>query len=314
MTPPLSIVQLLAARQRQTSKRGHRSDRAHLAIVIECGGMRGIVAGGFVAELCSQGLSECFDSVHGSSAGASVGAYFLANQPDDGLEIYRTDICNRRVVNPYGFFSKPCMVETDYIVDVVINKKRKLDVSEVVKSPGLLNVITTAATDGAPTVHNRFDCRDDVLIALKASLRVPGPCEPGVLIHGKRHLDGGLTSPLPVFSAVLSEATHILVVGTQTAPNYVRKNPMSRVEGAWLAINYGVRFGRAYVAANLPPRYPQQQSTVTQFICRGADGTHCDWYTVDHLTLTKVEHEARSLGKAFVQRVRSTPCSQPTSP
>jgi YD repeat-containing protein len=80
--PVLSVVR---ERVKSKSKPGRRlksssSDGAHLALVIEGGGMRGAVSAGMAAALSTLDMLDAFDSIHGSSAGAIVGAYLVSRQ------------------------------------------------------------------------------------------------------------------------------------------------------------------------------------------------------------------------------------------
>ncbi|KAL7534882.1 hypothetical protein ACHAXR_006139, partial [Thalassiosira sp. AJA248-18] len=83
--PVLSIVR---ERVKTKSKPGDRLQGAapsgdtipHLALVIEGGGMRGAVSAGMAAALSTLDLLDAFDSIHGSSAGAIVGAYLVSRQ------------------------------------------------------------------------------------------------------------------------------------------------------------------------------------------------------------------------------------------
>jgi len=77
--PVLSIVR---ERVKSKSKPGDRGedDTSHLALVIEGGGMRGAVSAGMAAALSTLDLLDAFDSIHGSSAGAIVGAYLVSRQ------------------------------------------------------------------------------------------------------------------------------------------------------------------------------------------------------------------------------------------
>ncbi|KAL9184591.1 hypothetical protein ACHAXT_012561 [Thalassiosira profunda] len=90
--PVLSIVRERVATK---SKPGQRQPPAsgdvipHLALVIEGGGMRGAVSAGMAAALSTLDLLDAFDSIHGSSAGAIVGAYVCSRQLS--VDIY-TDI------------------------------------------------------------------------------------------------------------------------------------------------------------------------------------------------------------------------------
>ena len=96
----LSIRELLRLRQDTASACGNRADPYHLALVIEGGGMRGVVSGGMVSALEERALLRCFDSVHGSSAGACAGAYFVAGQARLGTRIFYEDW--RRILQRYS--------------------------------------------------------------------------------------------------------------------------------------------------------------------------------------------------------------------
>src|SRR5581483_4629326 len=51
-----------------------------VALVIEGGGMRGVVSAGMTAAIEQLGLRDSFDEVHGASAGAFNAAFFIAGQ------------------------------------------------------------------------------------------------------------------------------------------------------------------------------------------------------------------------------------------
>src|SRR5205085_4592843 len=69
------VLGLLAARARAGGARG---DGAALALVIEGGGMRGVVSSAMAAAIEARGLTRCLDLVVGTSAGALNGAALLA--------------------------------------------------------------------------------------------------------------------------------------------------------------------------------------------------------------------------------------------
>lgn len=298
-----SVRSIMIARARSGSKRGSRSDGHHLSLVIESGGMRGVAAGGFIKVLADAALTDTFDSIHGSSAGACAAAYFLAGQANLGLKIYE-DIATREVVNPLRFLSQPCIVDTDYIADVLMAKKWKLDAQPIISEPGVLNVTTTSATDGLPVIHNRFRTAEELLLALKASLRVPGPLEPGVLIEGRRHLDGALIAPMPLFSAAAAGATHILAVCTQRVQDYTESSRVIAIlEGAAVGAMYGRALMNRYIAAHGADRRILGSGVVipTDFLIRPASATHCGRLTIDVSILAKVEAESAEAARAYLR-------------
>jgi predicted patatin/cPLA2 family phospholipase len=93
------VAQLMLERQRQHSKPLKRKDGRTIALVIEGGGMRGVISGGMVAALEQLGLLDIFDVVYGSSAGAIAGAYFLAGQARYGTTIFYERLNNSRFIN-----------------------------------------------------------------------------------------------------------------------------------------------------------------------------------------------------------------------
>jgi len=83
-TPPdHAALQLIRQRKREGSKPGARraEDTAHVALVIEGGGMRGCVSAGMASALLHFGYVDAFDSIYGSSAGSMIGAYMMTDPP-----------------------------------------------------------------------------------------------------------------------------------------------------------------------------------------------------------------------------------------
>lgn len=298
-----AVAALLGERLTSRTKPGGRIDGFHLALVIECGGMRGASAGGTVQALYDGGLLPCFDSIYGSSAGACAGAYFLAEQPEIGRAIFHEDICRREVVSPYRVWARPCMVDTDFIVDEIIARKRKIDFPKIAMSPCSLNIVSSCLDTSAPHVHRDFPIMETLLESLRATLRVPGPREQGVLIDGQRHLDGGLLEPIPISVAISSGATHILVVGTQRSKDYSLISPTLRIEASLLKMIYGELFASAYFEAGRRPRLPaQKSSSAIEVLCRPDASPKCSWFCIDKDLLLRVERDARLAGEAFVRR------------
>src|SRR5262249_39413334 len=63
-----------------------------LRLVVEGGGMRGVVSGGALIALERVGLTSVFDEVYGESAGAINACYFLAGKAAFGGRIYLEDL------------------------------------------------------------------------------------------------------------------------------------------------------------------------------------------------------------------------------
>ena len=82
------------------SQPGARRDGHRVALVLEGGGMRGVVSAGTTAALERFGLTPCFDLVVGSSAGAINGAALIAGVAREGTATYCGPLASRSFVNP----------------------------------------------------------------------------------------------------------------------------------------------------------------------------------------------------------------------
>ncbi|MFE5078845.1 patatin-like phospholipase family protein [Streptomyces mirabilis] len=78
---PHPVWRVLTERAQADSRPGARADGYRVALAIEGGGMRGIIAGGMALALHELGLTNGFDAVYGASAGAASGAWLLSSSP-----------------------------------------------------------------------------------------------------------------------------------------------------------------------------------------------------------------------------------------
>ena len=69
--------------------------------------------------------------------------------------------------------------------------------------------------------------QEEVWTAILASSRMPWAGGPPVEIDGRRYLDGGMISPVPVAEAIAAGATHVLAL--QTRPFGIPRKSASRV-------------------------------------------------------------------------------------
>jgi predicted patatin/cPLA2 family phospholipase len=206
---------LLRARAQSASRPGAREDSARIALCIEGGAMRGVVAAGMVAALEELGLTRAFDAVYGSSAGAICGAYFLASQAGLGARIYSEDINNRRFASRARGLRGRAIVNLDYLVHEVMVARKPLDVDAVLASGTPLSVVATDVMSGDAAVLRGFSSGNELLAALRASATMPviagGPCA----FRGRQYFDGSLAEPIPLQCADDEGCTHMVVLLTR---------------------------------------------------------------------------------------------------
>ena len=136
------MIEVLKARAARRSRVPH-GDGARIALAIEGGAMRGVVSAGMVAALEQLGLTDAFDAVYGSSAGAINGAYFLAGQANLGVTIYSEDINNRHFIDLRRPLTGKSIVDLGFLIEHVARRLKPLATDRVLASASPLTVIAT---------------------------------------------------------------------------------------------------------------------------------------------------------------------------
>lgn len=206
---------LLLSRGAAKSQRGRRDDPFHLALVLEGGGMRGIVSIGMASVFEDNNLFAAFDSVHGSSAGACAAAYFTTGQSHLGASIYYEDINNKSFIDLWRPSRFRPIMNVDFLIDEVMRKRKPLRTEFILNNPGLLHIVAADANSGKEVLFDRFNNEDEIYGALKGSICLPLIAGKSVNVGGRQLIDGGLVQQIAVPSAVSAGATHIIVLMTR---------------------------------------------------------------------------------------------------
>lgn len=202
-------------RRAAAGTRSPHGDNAKIALCIEGGAMRGVIAAGMVAALEQLGLTHAFDGVYGSSAGAICGAYFLAGQAEIGARIFTEDINNRRFASRLRTFSRRPIVDLNFLVDDVMVGAKRLDTDRVLASRTPLTVVATDVASASTALLGHFVDGDELRAALRAGATMPIIAGPPHPFRGRRYFDASLTEPIPVPSADRAGFTHIIVLLTR---------------------------------------------------------------------------------------------------
>ena len=220
------VIEAIRRRRAEGSRPGARTDGRRIALVIEGGGMRGVVSAGMTAAIEQLDLRDAFDEVHGASAGAFNGAFLLAGQAAYLTALYPHGFGDPRFVSFRRALRGRPLFDMDYVVGEVWRRQRPLRVDRILSSPIKLHCTATDA-DQAEIV-DLTDLADDeeIRCALRASGRLPWLAGPPVEFRGRRLLDATLAEAIPVHAAQRS-ATDMLVL--QTRPHGVHHAPLSGV-------------------------------------------------------------------------------------
>ena len=223
-----SVLDLVNDRLRDKSRPAQRTDSHKLGLVIEGGGMRGVVAGGMISALESLGVKNVFDVVYGTSAGAIIGAYFVADQARVGTTIYYENINNSRFISRYNIFSSDPVMSLEFLLDHVCVKEKPLAAERVLDGPIPLIATATSLSDQATHALGNFSDREELFEALRCSARIPWVAGEPVQFRGQYYVDGGVVQPIPYKAAIDDGCTHI--VALLTRPRDTVRAPAGLVE------------------------------------------------------------------------------------
>lgn len=210
MTHP--VTRILAARTRS----GDRADGHRVALVVEGGGMRGVVSAAMTAALEDLGLTGSFDLAVGTSAGALNAAAMLAGVANGCMHEYSAGFAGREFINPARLLLGRPAVDVEFVLDF---NSTGLDAdrhARALASGVELHCVATDVATAGPAGLTGMSTLDELRGALLATSRLPWVGGHPVPFRGRRFLDGGLTEPVPVNTAVAAGATHVLVLLTRS--------------------------------------------------------------------------------------------------
>jgi len=180
------------------------------------------------------GMTNAFDVMVGSSAGAFNCAYLMAGQAPFGTTIYYDDLPHgfRRVRLASALTGQT--LDMGFVMDDVVARRKPLDLQAILGSPIDLGIVVSDVETRKSVLARSFSDEADLLGALRATASVPVLCGPPVMYRGRLVTDGGLYQPFPYRSAIDMGATHVLVLTTRLSD---RRPAPSRLTD-WLTAAY----------------------------------------------------------------------------
>ncbi len=218
---PTSTIELLKERASCLREGKEPLDGRKVGLVVEGGAMRGVVSCAALMGLEELGMTEVFDEVYGASAGAVNGAYFLAGQAAYATTIYYQKINNTRFIRRLWHRK---VVDIDDLFESIIAGDRPLRIDKVLASRSRLFVTIADACTGEAFLGQPQASETPLLTLLKASTAMPLLYNRLVSVDGRDCFDGGLINPLPIFEAIQSGCTDLLVLLTRP-PNFRECTP-----------------------------------------------------------------------------------------
>jgi predicted patatin/cPLA2 family phospholipase len=237
------VVALIRNRRDQGSLPGERDDGRRVALVIEGGGMRGVVSAGMTAAIEQLGFTNTFDEVHGASAGAFNAAFLIAGQASYLTGLYQHGFGNPRFVSARRVLRGRSLFDMDYVINEVWRTQRPLHTERILESA--IKLHCTATDVESAQVVDLTDLHDDseIRTAMLASARLPWLSGAPVRFRGRMLFDATLAESVPVH-VPRHTATDMLVL--QTRPHGITHTPLSSTV-ANLTDRYLVKFNPALV-------------------------------------------------------------------
>ena len=187
-------------------------------LVLEGGGLRGAYTAGVLSWLMDHHIA--FDFAVGISSGALYAACFVADMREQFPQLSVEYASRKENVGWYPILNEGTPVGYNYLFETVINQKLKLDAARVRQAKTKMEFgIYDLAKQSTFWLTNK-DC-DDRWLFIKAACTLPIAGR-SVMIKGKKYMDGGLTSMIPIERSLENNCDKHFVVTTKDI-SFVRK-------------------------------------------------------------------------------------------
>jgi predicted patatin/cPLA2 family phospholipase len=211
---PKAALAAIRARGARFATGDRAPDGRRLALVVEGGALRAVCSAGGVVALEHLGLTDVFDDVYGTSAGAMNASYFVSGQARLGIRIYYEDMNRRAVVNPWRFWR---ILDLDRLFRQTILGAKRLRLDAILAARSKLHIATLEAKTGLGHLFDAQALGDEaeLLASLRAATAAPFLYNRPVIVQGRRCLDAGLVNAFPIADAVAAGCTDVLVLLTR---------------------------------------------------------------------------------------------------
>lgn len=182
-------------------------------LIIDGGLMKGVYGVGAGLAMSELGYRDVFTSYGGVSSGAATVAYLLSGNGAAGQRIMYEECCSRAFLSFRRFWNmlEPRVFEAALRAD----DAKGLDAAAVLARRDDLYIGIGKHTTGEPVLFQPQNA-DELYLALRASISMPGTTRTKTFLRGVRYSDGASTFPLAVEEMIYSiDATHILYITNQ---------------------------------------------------------------------------------------------------
>jgi predicted patatin/cPLA2 family phospholipase len=209
-------LQVMHRRRRDDSKPGARAadDHARVALLVDGGGMRGVISAAMLSALDDLGYKDAVDVVYGYSAGAVNAAYFIAGEMWYPLSIYYDHLASTSFVDFKRSLRRQPIMSLSFASEVVVGELKPLDYNAVRNSALPLVVAITMVDTMRGELARDFRSNQDLKEAIVASCWLPLATVGTASFRGRPAIDGGVLMPSMLEAAENDGCTHVLLLRT----------------------------------------------------------------------------------------------------
>jgi predicted patatin/cPLA2 family phospholipase len=191
-------------------------DDERVALVVEGGGSRATFSAGMAAAVEDLGVTPLLDDVYGVSAGSLNAAWLVAGMAREAMAPWTSRSVMRGTIDPRRLLRGGRVVDLEHLVEHVYVREVPMPFATILASPVTYHPMATdAATGDSTDLAPLLDGPAALRRALQASSTLPVLAGPPVPLAGRRWVDGGLSEPVAVHTALAQGATRVIVLRTQ---------------------------------------------------------------------------------------------------
>lgn len=176
--------------------------------------MRGVYTAGTLLALHLLNLTEAFDDLFGTSAGAVNGAHFLSGVGHAKVCTYYRWLNKGKFINLLRINK---VIDVDYFADEVLTRLERVEIERVQEARTELWVAVLNEQTAEVELRNPRRENIPLLRVLKASVAIPVLYGRTIALGNAHYMDAGFVQPFPLSGAIGSGCTDLLVVTAQPA-------------------------------------------------------------------------------------------------
>lgn len=198
------------------------SQKEKWALVLEGGAMRCVFTAG-VLDSIHEVARNRFDFIVSVSAGSGCGVSFIADQKGRSQKIFVDYLSTSEFIDFRRFLKGRHIMDLGYAIREINDKMLPINFEKFNASRTKFYTILTCAESGEAECIQPEP--EDLIEAIIASCNLPYLTTTPAIYKGRKYVDGGVATPIPVQQAIDLGATKVVVITTR--PRGFRKKQSS---------------------------------------------------------------------------------------